>query len=181
MTNRTLLKIIKTKLDEAKGAWPEELPNVLWAYRTTTRTPTGETPFRLTYDTEAVIPMEVGVASTRQEAFHEESNDDHLQINLDCLDEVREEASVRVTKYQQRMADYYNKRVKLRRLEIRDLVLRKVTTATRDSAQGKLSPTWEGPYRVTHYSRQGSYHLETMDGQKLPRSWNIEHLKKYHQ
>ena len=179
--NQTLLKIIKTKLDEAKGVWPEELPSVLWAYRTTVRTPTGETPFRLTYSTEAVIPVEVGVASTRREVFRKESNDDHLRINLDCLDEVREEASVRVTKYQQRMADYYNKRVKLRRLEIGDLVLRKVTTATRDSAQGKLSPTWEGPYRVTHYSRQGSYHLETMDEQKLPRSWNIEHLKKYHQ
>ena len=89
----------KTKLDNTKGAWPEELPNVLWAYRTTARTPTGETPFRLTYDTEAVIPMEVGVASTRREAFHEESNHDHLRINLDCLDEVREEAFVRVTNY----------------------------------------------------------------------------------
>ena len=63
--NRTLLRIIKAKLDEAKGAWPEELPNVLWAYRTTTRTSTGETPFRLTYETEAVIPVEIGAASTR--------------------------------------------------------------------------------------------------------------------
>ena len=79
------------------------------------------------------------------------------------------------------MADYYNKRVKLRRLDIGDLVLRKVIPATKDPVQGKLSPTWERPYRVVHYSRQGSYHLETMDGQKLPRPWNIEHLKKYHQ
>ena len=63
--NRTLLRIIKAKLDEAKGAWPEELPNVLWAYRTTTRTSTGETPFRLTYEIEAVIPVEIGAASTR--------------------------------------------------------------------------------------------------------------------
>ena len=81
-----------------------------------------------------MIPVEVGVTSTRREVFLEESNDDHLRINLDCLDEVREEASVRVTKYQQRMADYYNKRVKLRRLDIGDLVLCKVTPATRDSA-----------------------------------------------
>ena len=44
------------------------------------------------------------------------------------------------------MANYYNKRVKLRRLNIGDLVLCKVTPATRDSAQGKLNPTWEGPY-----------------------------------
>ena len=68
------------------------------------------------------------------------------------------------------MADYYNKMVKLRRLDIGDLDLRKVTPTTRDPAQGKLSPTWEGPYRVVHYSRKGSYHLETMDGQKLPRA-----------
>ena len=80
MTNRTLLKIIKTKLDDAKGAWPEELPNVLWAYRTTARTPTGETPFRLTYGTVAVILVEVGVTSTRQMAFSEEGNDENYSL-----------------------------------------------------------------------------------------------------
>jgi len=181
VTNRTLLKIIKTKLDEAKGAWPEELPSVLWAYRTTARTPTGETPFRLTYGTEAVIPVEVGVTSIRRGTFRDGLNDEELRFNLDCLDEVRDNASGRMTKYQKKMAEYYNKRVKLRRLDIGDLVLHKVTIATKDPTQGKLGPTWEGPYRVIHYSRQGSYHLETMDGQKLPRPWNIEHLKKYHE
>ncbi|XP_065632981.1 uncharacterized protein LOC112035103 [Quercus suber] len=88
VTNRMLLRIIKARLDDAKGAWPEELPNVLWAYRTTARTSTGETPFRLTYGTEAVIPVEVGVTSTRREAFNEEENDDLLRVDLDCLDEV---------------------------------------------------------------------------------------------
>ena len=121
MTNRTLLKIIKAKLDDAKGAWPEELPNILWAYRTTARTPTRETPFRLTYGTEAVIPVEVGVTSIRREVFNEESNDDYLRINLDCLDEVRDKAFSKMAKYQQKMAKYYNKRVKLRRLDIGDL------------------------------------------------------------
>ena len=100
MTNRTLLKIIKTKLDDAKGTWPEELPNILWAYRTTARTPTGETPFRLTYRTEAVILVEIGVTSTRRAAFNEEENDDKLRLNLDCLDEVRDKASSRMAKYQ---------------------------------------------------------------------------------
>ena len=99
MTNRTLLKIIKTKLDHAKGAWPEELPSVLWAYRTTARTPTRETPFSLTYDIEAVILVEVGVANIRQEMFQEENNDDQLQVNLDCIDKVREKASDKMTKY----------------------------------------------------------------------------------
>ena len=114
MTNQTLLKIIKTKLDDAKGACPEELPNVFWAYRTTARTPTGETSFRLTYGTEVVILVEIGVTSTRREVFNEERNDDKLRLNLDCLDEVRDKASSRMAKYQQKMAEYYNKRVKLR-------------------------------------------------------------------
>ena len=76
VTNQTLIKIIKAKLDEAKGAWSEELPNVLWAYRTIARTPIGETPFKLTYGTEVVISVELGIISIRREAFHEENNDD---------------------------------------------------------------------------------------------------------
>ncbi|XP_075658989.1 uncharacterized protein LOC142628836 [Castanea sativa] len=144
------------------------------------RTLTGETPFRLTYGTETVIPVEVGITSIRLETFHEESNDYQLKVNLDCLDETRDEAFDRWMKYQLKMAEYYNKMVKLRRLDKGYLILHKVTSATKDPAQGKLGLTWERLYRVVHYSRQDSYHLETLDGQRLPRPWNIEHLKKYH-
>ena len=49
VANRSLLKIIRTRLEGAKGVWPDELPGVLWVYRTTMRTPTGETPFKLAY------------------------------------------------------------------------------------------------------------------------------------
>ena len=60
----------------AKGAWPEELPSILWAYRTIAQTPTGETPFNLTYGTKAVIPVKVGLTSLKREFFYEQSNDD---------------------------------------------------------------------------------------------------------
>ena len=125
----------------AKGTWPEELLSVLWAYMMTAWTPTGETPFSLTYGTETVIPVEVGLTSLRREFFNEQINDDQLKQNLDCLDEVRDQASQRMAKYQQKIAEYYNRRVKLKRFNIGDLVLRKVTPATKDPTQGKLSPT----------------------------------------
>uniref|UniRef100_A0A2N9I6A6 Integrase catalytic domain-containing protein n=1 Tax=Fagus sylvatica TaxID=28930 RepID=A0A2N9I6A6_FAGSY len=147
VTNRSLLKMIKTRLEGAKGLWPEELPNVLWAYRTTARTPTGETPFRLTYGTEAVIPVEVGLTTWRTNNYDEESNDAQLRSNLDLVDEVRDQAEAR----------------------------------TRDPTQGKLGPTWEGPYRVVKFHRRGTYHLEKLDGDALPHPWNAEHLKKYYQ
>ena len=59
--NRMLLKVIKVRLEEAKGVWSEELPNA--------RTLTGEMPFKHTYGIEAVIPVEVGVTNMRREAF----------------------------------------------------------------------------------------------------------------
>jgi transposase InsO family protein len=73
--NQSLLKMIKTQLEGAKGLWPEELPNILWAYRMTARTPTGETPFRLAYGTEAVIPVEIGLTTWRTNHYDENSND----------------------------------------------------------------------------------------------------------
>ena len=164
MTNRTLLKAIKVRLEGAKGAWHKELPSILWAYGTMTRTPKGETLFNLTYGMEVVILVEVGVTIIKGEFFNEETNNEQLRTNLDCLDKIRDDASRRMARYQQKMSSYYNQRVKLRRFNIRDLLLRKVMPATKNPAHGKLGPTWEGPYKVTHYSRQGSYQLESLDG-----------------
>ena len=84
-----MLKIIKTRLEGAKGIWPEELPSILWAYRMTARTPTEETPFRLTYGSEAVIPAEVGIISYRVHNHDENRNDKAMQLQLDLMDELR--------------------------------------------------------------------------------------------
>ena len=97
--NRTLMKIIKARLVGAKGVGPNELPSVLWAYRTTARTPTGKAPFNLSYVTKVVIPIEIGLTNLRKEFFSEDSNDDQLKLNLDCLNEVRDQASQRMAKY----------------------------------------------------------------------------------
>ena len=82
---------------------------------------------------ETVISVEVGITSIRRGMFHEGSNDDQLRINLDYLDEIREKASNKIMKYQQKMTEYYNRRVKLRRLNIGDLVPLKVTPATKNA------------------------------------------------
>ena len=52
-----------------KGNWVEELPNVLWAYQTTLRRSTGETPFSMTYGTEAIILVEVSLSSSKVTGF----------------------------------------------------------------------------------------------------------------
>ena len=161
------MKIIKTRLEGAKGIWPDELPGVLWAYRTTVRTPTRETPFKLAYGSEAVIPVEVRMASHRVKEYQAEENDVQLHVNLDLIDEVRTDAEQRIARYKNLTARQYDAMVKPRHFNIGDLVLKKVTLATRNPAYGKLGPNWEGPYRVINCKRQGSYYLEALDGQRL--------------
>ena len=80
VTNRSLLKIIKTHLEGAKAIWPDELPSVLWAYRTTIRTPTEETPFQLAYGTETVIPIEVGLTSYQVESYDEDKKKEAIHL-----------------------------------------------------------------------------------------------------
>ena len=181
VVNRSLLKIIKTRLEGAKGIWPDKLLGVLWAYRTTVRTPTRETPFKLAYGSEAVIPAEVLVANHRVMKYQDEENEEQLRLNLDLFDEVRMDAEQRTARYKSLMARQYDAMVKLRRFNIGDLVLKRVSLATRNPTHGKLGPNWEGPYRVINVKRQGSYYLEALDGRKLEHPWNVEHLRRYYQ
>ena len=85
--------MIKTRLEGAKGAWLDELPGVLWAYKTTVRTPTGETPFKMAFGIEAVILVEIGVLSIKRAWYDKQSNDESLKLALDCLPEVRDDAT----------------------------------------------------------------------------------------
>ena len=149
VTNQSLLKIIKTQLKGAKGIWPDKLPSILWAYRTTARTPIGETPFRLAYESDAVIPAEVGLTSYRVENYAEGKNEEAIRLQLDLVDKVRATVEQRLARYQNLMVKHYNSNVKYRDFQVRDLVLRNVMGATKNPSQGKLGPNWEGPYRIT--------------------------------
>ena len=104
----------------------EELPHVLWTYRTTPRRSTGETPFSMTYGVEAVIPLETGFPTSRTSSFNPSDNDEQLKKNLDLIKEKRENAMVQLAYYQQRLKQGYDSNVKLRHLIPGDLVFRKV-------------------------------------------------------
>ena len=60
---------LKTKLEDLKGRLADELPEVLWAYRTTGRTSIGETPFSLTYGYEAMVPVEIRAGYLRMKNY----------------------------------------------------------------------------------------------------------------
>ena len=156
------------------------MPNVLWAYRTTPRRSTRETPFSLTYGAEAMISAEVNLCNTRVDEFDPAQNELMMVERLDLLEEYQEAAIIRLAKYQQKLARHYNRDVKTREFGVRDLVLRRAVGNMQDTIAGKLAPNWEGPYRVTSIAGAGAYYLEDLDERPLPWPWNVRNLKIFY-
>ena len=178
--NKVIVNRLKKRLDDAKGKLIEELPHVLWTYRTTPRKSTGETPFSMTYGAEAVIPLENGFPTMRTSTFTSDGNDELLKKSLDLVKERRENAMVQLAYYQNKLKQGYDMNLKLRPLAPGDLVLRKVLGNTKNPAWGKLRPNWEGPYRITLVAGIGAYYLEDLDEKIVPHPWNVNNLKMYY-
>jgi hypothetical protein len=68
----------------------------------------GETPFRMTYRSEAVVPVEVGLTTFRTSIYDDQQNEGQIRLNLDLIDEFQEKAETRMKRYQQNMARHYN-------------------------------------------------------------------------
>ncbi|KAL0434950.1 UNVERIFIED_CONTAM: hypothetical protein Sradi_0202900 [Sesamum radiatum] len=108
VTNRIIFQSLKTKLEEAKGNWVEELPGVLWAYRMTPHRSTGKSPFSLVYGTEAIVPVEIGEETLRVQQYEPCINGLERQADLDLIQEIRNNANTRTTVYRAMMAKAYN-------------------------------------------------------------------------
>ncbi|GJR50210.1 reverse transcriptase domain-containing protein [Tanacetum coccineum] len=175
--NKILLRGIKTRLEKGGSAWAEEVPNVLWAHRTMKKTSNGETPFSLTYGTEAVIPAEIGMPTHRTSSVNEKTNDQELRLNLNLLEERREITAIRKDRYKQQVEKYYNKKVRHVQFKVGEFVLRR-NEVSRAANTGKLGPTWEGPYKVIQAFQSGAYKLSNMEGEEIPRTWHACNLRR---
>ncbi|GKC51120.1 reverse transcriptase domain-containing protein [Tanacetum coccineum] len=138
-------------MDARSKKWIEELSHVLWAHRTMIKSSNGDNPFLLTYEMKAVIPAEIGMPTLRTTEVDLVQNNEALEINLDLLEEKREQAAIRAAKSKAKMEKCYNSKVRSTSFKLGDLVY----------PLGK-----------------GTYKLRDRDGKQLLRSWNVSNLKK---
>ena len=158
----------------------EYLLEVLWAYKTTRKSATRETPFAFAFGTEAVTLVDDGLESPRVKFANAECNEETLRLNLNLLEEKQEQALKRTEDYQRKIARYYDQKVRPNSFKPDNLVLKKLLPARKDPIHGKLGPNWEGPYIVSWGIRPGNYELQTEKGKTLQHSWNAEHLKRFY-
>jgi hypothetical protein len=178
--NAEILRGLKTHtydcLKKHGANWVNELPSVLWGNWTTPSRATGETPFFLVYEAKACHPPEILMGSPQVQSFDESMQEQLRCEDVDFIDERRWQAAIRNARYNQALKRYHQRFVHSRELRVGDLVLRRVLNR---EGLHKLSPSWEGPFKVTEVCRPRCVCLATTEGVPLPNPWNIEHLRKF--
>nr|GEV23279.1 reverse transcriptase domain-containing protein [Tanacetum cinerariifolium] len=127
----------------------------------------------------AVIPIEISVETKRVQDFDLKENEKRRREDLDILEEMREMASIKEAHYKQKLEGYYNKNVKPSTFKSGTYVLR-LNSASKAEYQGKMGPTWEGPYVIRKAYGDGTYKLETLSGEAVDRTWNGTNLRKFY-
>lgn len=154
-------------LEGAKGSWTDDLPGVLWSIRTTVKEATRQSPFALVYGSDVVLPVEVGIPSPQITFYDQQRNDELKSVSLDLLPEVRGDAFLRSIAYKNRIARYYNNRVRSRPLAEGDWVLRNEATG-RNPNLGKLNPNWEGLTKLSKSSAPAHIVLRQLKEKSYP-------------
>jgi hypothetical protein len=103
-----------------------------------------------------------------------------MNNNIEDLTELRLWSLEKIRENKAKVAHAYNKKVKLKEFQVRDLVWEAVLpSGTKGAAYGKWSPNWHGPYRIDQVLPGNAYALEELDGVKFPVAVNGQHLMKY--
>ncbi|RVW87634.1 Retrovirus-related Pol polyprotein from transposon 297 [Vitis vinifera] len=179
--NKNIKRILR-KMVETSRDWSEKLHFALWAYRTSFCTSTGATPYSLVYGIEAVLPVEIEMRSLRvaleqhvSEAEWVQSRYDHLSL----LDEKRLRVADHAQAYQRKMTRAFKKRVRPRKFQRGDLVL-KVLRGLISDPRGKFRPSWSGPYVIRDLTRERAAWLTDLDGNQFTEPVNVDQLKKFY-
>jgi hypothetical protein len=134
-------------------------------------------PVLLGLGAEACLPSEIIMGSLRVQSFDESMQEQLRREDVDFIDERRWQAAIQNARYNQALRRYHQRFVRSRELKVGNLVLRRILNR---EGLYKLSPSWEGPFKVTEMCRPGCVRLATTEGVPLPNPWNIEHLRKFY-
>jgi hypothetical protein len=93
------------------------------------------------------------------------------------LEEIREKAHLRELAMKQSVTRQNDTGVTPRSSKGGDLVCKR---SPEEDKGAEWAPNWEGPFRIQEAYGNGAYRLETLQGETLPRTWNVMNLKFYY-
>ena len=181
--NKIIISLIKKHVGRRPKSWHETLGQVLWAYRNSPREATGVTPYRLSYGHDSVLPVEINLTSVRVQRQLEIPSQDYWAMMFDELDQLKEERPVayeNIVRQKEKVAKFYNKKVKPKCFSEGDLVWKVVLPLDkRSTAYEKWSPNWEGPFEVEKALSNNAYAIKEVGSDYFISSINGKYLKKF--
>ena len=129
-----------------------------------------------------MLPIEIEMRSFRVALEHQISETEWAQSRYDqlsLLDERRLRVADHVQAYQRKMTRAFGKRVKPRKFQRGDLVL-KVLRGLINDPRGKFRSSWSGPYVIRDLTREGATWLTDLNGNQFTEPVNVDQLKRFY-
>ena len=169
---RTIREMMTHYINEAHNNWDLYLNKLVFAYNTSTQATTKETPFKMLYGRDAVLPIDLTYKIQNRFKF----GDNYYQAMDDCRNMVKE----RVLTAQKVQKKHYDKRHRDVKFTLNDLVGLRIPTRGVGKTQ-KLFKKFRGPFRVTRVLGPLEYELlDVKAPRKKKQRVNVDRLKKWY-
>ena len=179
--NQTIVRILRKTVHDNKRDWDTKLDAALWAYRTTFKVTTKQTPFALVYGVEAILPIEIEIPSLRiaiDDRWPVSKSIYDRVLMLEGLDETRRLSAQHIETAQRRKKAAFDKSHKPRTLTPGTMVM--LQDGKKLEFPGKFDAIWLGPYWIMNVYPNNTVQLATLDGTYFPTRTNGERCKIYH-
>nr|GEZ81567.1 reverse transcriptase domain-containing protein [Tanacetum cinerariifolium] len=165
VSNRGLKRILERTIGENRASWSDKLYDALWAFRTTYKTSIGCTPYKLVYEKACHLPIELehkAYWALKQANFDLTVVGDHRKIQLNELNEIRNQAYENSLIYKEKTKKIHDSKINNRVFNVGDRVL--LFNSRLKIFSGKLKTHWSGPFTITKVFPYGTVELSQANG-----------------